>query len=253
MIARLVDHRSDLPNAIALNSLLINCARVVGPAIAGALIATVGEAICFTLNALSFGAVLYALTQMRWPPATSTKPNAGLGGRVGSKARRPLSAFPPIRAGLLMIATISATIGTYSTLMPVFAKDVFGGGARSLGILLSSAGKRGAAVGALSGEPPYDARSRSGNSGRRVLRSAGDARVRARVQLCPRAAVADRAGCRPDRRAGIDTNAGADAGRRRQARPRDEPLYDGVSRSAAVRQPSGRSDSALRGRGRRVR
>ena len=147
MIARLVDHRSDLPNAIALNSLLINCARVVGPAIAGALIATVGEAICFTLNALSFGAVLYALTQMRWPPATSTKPKAGWWSSWLEGAQSAFG-FPPIRAALLMIATISATIGTYSTLMPVFAKDVFGGGAHTLGTLLSAAGT-GALLSAL--------------------------------------------------------------------------------------------------------
>ena len=77
MIARLVGDRSHLPNAIALNSLLINCARVVGPAIAGILIAAVGEAICFGLNALSFGAVLYALAQMRWPAARAPAPAAG--------------------------------------------------------------------------------------------------------------------------------------------------------------------------------
>jgi len=147
MIARLVGDRSHLPNAIALNSLLINCARVVGPAIAGLLIAAVGEAICFGLNALSFGAVLYALAKMRWPAARTSPPPAGW---LASWLEGAKSAFGfrPIRAALLLIALISGTIGTYSTLMPVFAKDVFGGDAHTLGVLLSAAGS-GALLSAL--------------------------------------------------------------------------------------------------------
>jgi MFS family permease len=139
MIARLVGDRAHLPNAIALNSLLINCARVVGPALAGILIAAVGEAACFGLNALSFGAVLYALTQMRWPAARTPAPPAGwlASWLEGAKAA---FGFRPIRAALLLIALISSTVGTYSTLMPVFAKDVFGGDAHTLGMLLSAAG-----------------------------------------------------------------------------------------------------------------
>jgi MFS family permease len=147
MIARLVEHRSELPNAIALNSLLINCARVVGPALAGVLIAAVGEALCFGLNALSFGAVLVALAMMRWPARPQAPPPRGWL-HSWLEGVRSAFGFAPIRAGLLLIAAISGTIGTYSTLMPVFAKDVFGGGARSLGILLSSAGT-GALLSAL--------------------------------------------------------------------------------------------------------
>lgn len=147
MIARLVEHRSELPNAIALNSLLINCARVVGPALAGVLIAAAGEALCFGLNALSFAAVLCALVMMRWPARPPAPPPRGW---LSSWLEGVHSAFgfPPIRAGLLLIAAISGTLGTYSTLMPVFAKDVFGGGARTLGMLLSAAGA-GALMSAL--------------------------------------------------------------------------------------------------------
>jgi len=139
MIARLVADRAHLPNAIALNSLLINCARVVGPALAGILIASVGESICFGLNALSFGAVLYALTQMRWPAARAHAPPSGWFASWMEGAKSAFG-FRPIRAALLLIALISGTIGTYSTLMPVFAKDVFGGDAHTLGVLLSAAG-----------------------------------------------------------------------------------------------------------------
>jgi MFS family permease len=92
MIARLVGDRSHLPNAIALNSLLINCARVVGPAIAGILIAAVGEAICFGLNALSFAAVLYALAKMRWPPRVRRRLLRD-GWRAGSKGQSRQSVF----------------------------------------------------------------------------------------------------------------------------------------------------------------
>ena len=62
----LVDDRSDLPNAIALNSFLVNTARVIGPALAGLLLAVVSEAVCFALNALSFVAVIVAINRMRW-------------------------------------------------------------------------------------------------------------------------------------------------------------------------------------------
>jgi MFS family permease len=147
MIARLVADRAHLPNAIALNSLLINCARVVGPALAGILIASVGESICFGLNTLSFGAVLYALTQMRWGAASAPSPAAGWFASWLEGAKSAFG-FRPIRAALLLIALISGTVGTYSTLMPVFAKDVFGGDAHTLGALLSAAGS-GALLSAL--------------------------------------------------------------------------------------------------------
>jgi MFS family permease len=139
MIARLVSDRAHLSNAIALNSLLINCARVVGPALAGILIAWVGESVCFGLNTLSFGAVLYALTRMRWPAAHASPPPTGWFASWLEGAKSAFG-FRPIRAALLLIALISGTIGTYSTLMPVFAKEVFGGDAHTLGTMLSAAG-----------------------------------------------------------------------------------------------------------------
>src|SRR5947207_15214867 len=73
----LVDDRADLPNAIALNSFMVNAARVVGSALAGLLLSLAGEAACFGLNALSFVAVIVALAQMRWPHLSPVPSSAG--------------------------------------------------------------------------------------------------------------------------------------------------------------------------------
>src|SRR4029450_6874336 len=78
LYVHLVDDRADLPNAIALNSLLVNTARVVGPALAGLLMAATNEAICFPLNALSFVAVIVAISRLRWPrDAAPERPRDG--------------------------------------------------------------------------------------------------------------------------------------------------------------------------------
>ncbi len=251
MIARLVSDRAHLPNAIALNSLLINCARVVGPAVAGILIAWVGESVCFGLNTLSFGAVLYALTRMRWPAAHASPPPAGWFASWLEGAKSAFG-FRPIRAALLLIALISGTVGTYSTLMPVFAKDVFGGDAHTLGTLLSAAGS-GALLAAL-----YLASRHTTRGLERVILVAGTTASLAMLLFAHTTVfalalpVAHRAGRRIDRRPGVDSNAGADACRRRQARSRHEPLHHGVPGDASVRQSRRRRDSALRGRGNRV-
>ena len=178
MIARLVEHRSELPNAIALNSLLINCARVVGPGARrradrggrrGGLLRP--QRAVVRRRAHRAGADALA----RAPAGAAARGwlRSWLEG-VRSRVR--------IRAdsrGLLLIAAISGTIGTYSTLMPVFAKDVFGGGAHTLGILLSAAGS-GALLSALylaSRRTTRGLRPRHPRCRRR--RVAGDARLRA--------------------------------------------------------------------------
>jgi MFS family permease len=136
----LVEDRADLPNAIALNSFLVNTARVVGPAIAGVLLALVSEAVCFALNALSFVAVIVAIGRMRWthePP-----PAAWRGGFWTSwvEGYRFVAGFAPARAMLIVVAVLAWTISPYSSLMPAYAKDVLGGGPQTLGLLLSAAG-----------------------------------------------------------------------------------------------------------------
>ena len=139
MYVHFVDDRGDLANAIALNSMLVNTARVIGPAIAGMLLALTSEAACFALNALSFVAVILAIMRMHWPATIRPVVASGWWASwvegahyaYGSKA---------VRALLLLVAALSWTISPYTSLMPVYAKDIYGGGPHTLGYLLSAAG-----------------------------------------------------------------------------------------------------------------
>jgi MFS family permease len=143
-VVKMVDDKADLGNAIALNSMLFNSARLVGPAIAGFVVDLVGEGVCFLLNAVSFLAVVFSLLAMR------IKPHERLPKRyVLHEMREGLSyafRFVQMRWLLLQIAMISLMVSSYAILMPVFAKDILHGGAKTLGILQSSVG-----VGALMG------------------------------------------------------------------------------------------------------
>ena len=145
LYVNLVDDRSVLPNAIALNSFMVNAARVIGPALAGALLALATEAVCFALNAFSFVAVLAALHRVHWP---KTAPSASRGGFLDNwnEGARYAFGFAPIRSVLLVIAAAAWTISPYSSLMPIYAKDIYGGGPQTLGWLLSAAGAGALAV-----------------------------------------------------------------------------------------------------------
>jgi MFS family permease len=125
---------------IALNSLMVNAARIIGPALAGLLLAAVSEAVCFALNALSFVAVIVAVSRMRW--AREPGPQAWEGGFWAKwiEGYRFVAGFAPARAMLLLIAVLSWTISPYSSLMPVYAKDIYGSGPQTLGFLLAAAG-----------------------------------------------------------------------------------------------------------------
>jgi MFS family permease len=139
LYVQLVDDRADLGNAIALNSFLVNAARVVGPAIAGVLLAIVSEAVCFGLNALSFVAVIVAVARMRFPREPARLRAAVAGGRAGWRISLR-DRLPPARALLILVAMLAWTIAPYSSLMPIYAKDVYDGGPRTLGFLLAAAG-----------------------------------------------------------------------------------------------------------------
>jgi MFS family permease len=139
MYVHFIADRGDLANAIALNSMLVNTARVVGPAVAGVLLALTSEAVCFALNALSFVAVIVAILKMHWPGEQRPGPSGGWWASWVEGARY-VHALQPVRALLVVVAALSWTISPYSSLMPVYAKDVFGGGPHTLGYLLSAAG-----------------------------------------------------------------------------------------------------------------
>ncbi|MEO5700395.1 MAG: MFS transporter, partial [Casimicrobiaceae bacterium] len=138
MYLHLVPDRADLPNAIALNSLTVNAARVIGPALAGILIALVGEAWCFGINALTYLVVIAAVARLDWqqPPAGV---QAGWWTSWVEGARYTFG-FEPVRVLLVLLAIVAWTIAPYSSLMPIYARDVYGAGPGTLGLLLSSAG-----------------------------------------------------------------------------------------------------------------
>jgi MFS family permease len=136
LMAGLVE-RAELPNAIALNSGLFNMARFVGPTIAGALIAAFGEGPVFVVNGLSFLAVLLALSAMRPRPAMHVRP-ADAGGMLAGL--RFAWRQPPLRYAFGLVALISLAGTPYLVLMPVFAREVFGGDAQQLGLLVGAVG-----------------------------------------------------------------------------------------------------------------
>jgi len=139
MYVHFVDDRADLPNAIALNSLLVNTARVVGPALAGLLLSVTSEAVCFALNALSFVAVIVALRRMHWKHEVRSPAQGGWWSSWLEGARYTIG-LAPVRALLIVLAILAITVSPYSALMPIYAKDIYGGGPNTLGWLLSAAG-----------------------------------------------------------------------------------------------------------------
>lgn len=138
-LLELVDGKEDLPNAIALTSLMANSGRMVGPALAGILIGVLSEAYCFLVNALTYIAVVISFMMIRSRPqpreTVHTPVLAGL--REGfSYAWRTL----PIRALLLALVVVALVATPYSALMPVMVREVFGGDAELMGFLMSASG-----------------------------------------------------------------------------------------------------------------
>jgi MFS family permease len=145
--AELVEKKEDLGNAIALNSAMFNGARIVGPTLAGLLIALFGEGFCFLLNGISYLAVLTALLRMKIPPAVKMVHKQKL--LKGLKEGFFYSfGFAPIKAVLFLLMAVSIMGLPYMVLMPVFAKDILHGGSHTLGFLMGAAGG-GALCGAI--------------------------------------------------------------------------------------------------------
>lgn len=147
-VVEMVESKEDLSNAIALNSSMVHAARLIGPSIAAALVATVGEGICFVLNALSYLAVIVAIMAMRTPhTATDRRKHHPLGHQLQEGFSYAYH-FKPIRSILLLIALVSFMAMPYTVLVPVFAKDILHGGVHTFGLLMTASGF-GALAGAL--------------------------------------------------------------------------------------------------------
>jgi MFS family permease len=140
--------REDLLNAIALNSSMVNGARVIGPAVSGILVAAVGEGWCFLLNGLSYIAVIVGLLMMNVPaPERAGTSKAVVHDTI--EGFRFVIRTAPVRALLLLLGIVSFAGMPYAVLMPVFAEQVLHAGPRGLGILMGASGL-GALAGALS-------------------------------------------------------------------------------------------------------
>jgi MFS family permease len=147
-VVEMVENREDLANAIALNSSMVNGARLIGPSLGGVVIAAVGEGWCFMIDAISYLAVIASLLAMKVTPRmvlATTDANIFRQLREGwTYATR----FAPIRDILLLLGLVSLVGMPYTVLMPVFADEVLHGGPNTLGMLMAASGV-GALIGAM--------------------------------------------------------------------------------------------------------
>jgi MFS family permease len=144
-VVTMIEDRADLPNAIALNSLMVNASRIVGPSIGGVLIAAVGEGWCFLADAISYLAVIASLLAMR-VPASARRPAET---RVIEELRAGfdyVTRFAPISTVLILLAVVSTMGMPYTVLMPAIATRLLHGGPHTLGLLMGASG-----LGALGG------------------------------------------------------------------------------------------------------
>jgi len=146
-VVQMIEDPADLPNAIALNSTMVNASRIIGPSIGGVIIAAVGEGWCFLIDAISYLAVIWSLVAMSVTRAE----------RVASKTTmleelragvQYVTRFPPVRDALLLLGVVGAMGMPYTVLMPVVASRTLHGGAHTLGFLMTATGI-GAVAGAL--------------------------------------------------------------------------------------------------------
>ena len=146
-LVQMVEDRADLSNAIALNSSMVNGARLIGPSLAGIIIATVGEGYCFLIDGFSYVAVIASLLLMH---ITREQVHASRKAvlRELKEGWQYVSHFAPIRSILLLLGLVSLVGMPYTVLMPIFAGSVLHGGAHTLGFLMGASGV-GALMGAL--------------------------------------------------------------------------------------------------------
>jgi MFS family permease len=144
-VIEMVEKKEDLGNAIALNSSMVHGARLIGPSVAGVLIALTGEGICFLVNGISYLFVITSLLMMKISPSKTKKKNAYMLKEMKEGISYAFG-FPPIKYTLILLAVISLMGMSYTVLMPVFAKEILHGGSHTFGFLMGATG-----LGALSG------------------------------------------------------------------------------------------------------
>jgi MFS family permease len=146
-LVTMITDKEDLANAIAMNSSMFNAARLVGPSIAGIIIAASGEGMCFLIDGVSYLAVLVALLSMKNLHQPRTRRDLSMRAQF-MEGWRYVFRFRPIRSLILLLAFICLVGVPFSVLMPVFATTVLGGGPSTLGLLMTAVGC-GALAGAL--------------------------------------------------------------------------------------------------------
>jgi MFS family permease len=154
LISVFVARREDLPNALALNAMLFNTGRFVGPPVAGLLLGLTSEAACFALNAVSFVALFVAVASVKVPAMPRAQ------GSVGDVFKEGLAyAWHtwPVRMLIIVLMALNLTASAYAVLLPVFAAEVFAGDARTLGLLWGAAGCGAFRLDGLPGHPAFGA------------------------------------------------------------------------------------------------
>jgi len=142
LVYELIENKEDVPNAVALNSTMLNLSKLLGPAVAGFAIEHLGAAACFGLNALSFVAVIGSLLAMQLPAfVAQTDPRPLL--TELAEGFRYVRSTPNIRFILLAAGLVALLVLPFATLMPVYAKDIFHGTATTFGILDGAIGLGG--------------------------------------------------------------------------------------------------------------
>ena len=162
LVNEMVDDKKYLPNALALNSSMVNLSRLIGPAIAGLILEKFGDVFCFGLNALSFVAVIASILMMRLPSLQKTHDEKNILQDI-KDGWNYLKQTKSIRFIIIMLALVSLFVLPFSTLIPVYAKDIFKGSASTFGIIDSMIGL-GAFGGAI-----FLASLKSGKNLRKIL------------------------------------------------------------------------------------
>jgi len=145
-VTEMVEKKEDLGNAIALNSMMFNGARLIGPSVAGILLATVGEGVCFLINAVSYIFVIVSLLMMHVEKRVIKKSTDMMNDL--KEGLRYTFGFAPIKHLILLLGLVSLMGTSYQVLMPVFAKEIIQGGSETYGFMMGAAGF-GALVGAV--------------------------------------------------------------------------------------------------------